>query len=381
MADNTTINTGVGGDVIRDKDRTGVKTQIVGLDINPSGSEVLGTGDATNGLDVDVTRVQGTVATSMATNTPDVTDRAARLVGVVTEPADTTTGPTAFTAAQPTAGTPVGGGTVSLARSAQSRQALFDLTGSAGGSSNYVFERSNDSGTTWKPIVAATIGLTTVTCTTSVSGTGYGLGFSQFIADITGATNVRLRCTVFTGGDTLAVKIINSPGSVIAGPGGFLPVMGSAGAGGAPVGSPLTTAVYDGTNIQYTRGNTTIGTQVGVTASNLVVSSTAAVSTGVTATLPAIASQFHYITRVELFQVSSTTAGAAGAPLTVTTTNLPGSLTWTRPTLVAGGGEAQMVAVFDSPLKSSVVNTATTIVAPVHTNIIWRINVYYYGAP
>jgi hypothetical protein len=64
VSDNTQLNTGTGGDTIRDKDRAGVKTQIVGLDINPSGSEVLGTGDATNGLDVDVTRVQGTVTTS-----------------------------------------------------------------------------------------------------------------------------------------------------------------------------------------------------------------------------------------------------------------------------------------------------------------------------
>jgi hypothetical protein len=61
VADNTTLNPATGGDVVRDKDRSGVKTPIVGLDLNPAGAEVLGTGDATNGLDVDVTRVQGTV--------------------------------------------------------------------------------------------------------------------------------------------------------------------------------------------------------------------------------------------------------------------------------------------------------------------------------
>jgi hypothetical protein len=61
VADNTALNPASGGDTIRDKDRTGVKTPIVGLDLNPAGAEVLGTGDATNGLDVDVTRVQGTV--------------------------------------------------------------------------------------------------------------------------------------------------------------------------------------------------------------------------------------------------------------------------------------------------------------------------------
>lgn len=42
MADNTVINTGTGGDSIRDKDRTGIKTQIVALDLNPaSASESL----------------------------------------------------------------------------------------------------------------------------------------------------------------------------------------------------------------------------------------------------------------------------------------------------------------------------------------------------
>lgn len=49
MADNTLLNSGTGGDTIRDKDRAGVKTQVVGLDINVGGSEVLGLGDATFG--------------------------------------------------------------------------------------------------------------------------------------------------------------------------------------------------------------------------------------------------------------------------------------------------------------------------------------------
>lgn len=45
MADNTATNTGSGGDTIRDKDRSGVKTQVVGLDIGIGGaSEVLMSG-------------------------------------------------------------------------------------------------------------------------------------------------------------------------------------------------------------------------------------------------------------------------------------------------------------------------------------------------
>ena len=46
MADNTTINAGSGGDVVRDKDRSGVKTQIVGLDVGIGGTEQLMTAAA-----------------------------------------------------------------------------------------------------------------------------------------------------------------------------------------------------------------------------------------------------------------------------------------------------------------------------------------------
>lgn len=47
MSDNTTLNTGTGGDTIRDKDRAGVKTQVAGLDMNVGGSsEVLMTAAA-----------------------------------------------------------------------------------------------------------------------------------------------------------------------------------------------------------------------------------------------------------------------------------------------------------------------------------------------
>lgn len=41
MADNSVINAGSGGDTIRDKDRSGVKTQIVGLDLGIGGTEAL----------------------------------------------------------------------------------------------------------------------------------------------------------------------------------------------------------------------------------------------------------------------------------------------------------------------------------------------------
>ena len=52
MADNTTLNTMTGGDVYRSKDRSSVKTSIVALDLDPSGSETLMAGKMPVGGDV-----------------------------------------------------------------------------------------------------------------------------------------------------------------------------------------------------------------------------------------------------------------------------------------------------------------------------------------
>ena len=78
MADNTTLNTGTGGDVIRDKDRAGVKTQIVALDLNPAGSETLmgGTmpvsGTVTANAGTGTMAVSGTVTANAGTGTMSV---------------------------------------------------------------------------------------------------------------------------------------------------------------------------------------------------------------------------------------------------------------------------------------------------------------------
>jgi hypothetical protein len=68
MADNTVINAGSGGDSIRDKDRAGVKTQIVGLDVGIGGTEALMS--ATNPApmyDPDMTTT-GTIAMASTAN-------------------------------------------------------------------------------------------------------------------------------------------------------------------------------------------------------------------------------------------------------------------------------------------------------------------------
>lgn len=113
------------------------------------------------------------------------------------------------------------------------------------------------------------------------------------------------------------------------------------------------------------------------------VTATAAAGTAITLTIPAPgAGLFHYITYLNVRRATNV-AEAAAAPLTITTTNLPGSPIWTVGTAVPLGGQVVDVDLqLSNPLKSSVANTATTIVAPdPGTNAIWRLNAgYYIGA-
>lgn len=70
MADNTLINPGSGGDTVRDKDRAGVKTQIVGLDVGiGTGTESLTQGYVPVSFFENVTYVCNTGAITGATAT------------------------------------------------------------------------------------------------------------------------------------------------------------------------------------------------------------------------------------------------------------------------------------------------------------------------
>lgn len=124
------------------------------------------------------------------------------------------------------------------------------------------------------------------------------------------------------------------------------------------------------------------GTQpVAQKAADLIQSVTGVAGALVTATLPAVASQFHYITLIEIVKYFTAANAASATPLVATTTNLPGSLAYTfgQP-LGTIGTIDKMVHNPNSPIKSSVANTPTTIVCPATVGIIWRINVYYYAA-
>lgn len=122
------------------------------------------------------------------------------------------------------------------------------------------------------------------------------------------------------------------------------------------------------------------GREQSLRCADLCVTGTAAVNTGLTITLPAVAGRFHYITHIEINKFYSV-IGVAGAPVVVTTTNLQGSPAFTFDQSAAGAGTMSSKQIAPvTPIRSAVMNTATTIVAPVQLQTIWRITVWYYVA-
>lgn len=116
-----------------------------------------------------------------------------------------------------------------------------------------------------------------------------------------------------------------------------------------------------------------------VTESTLMVTSTAAVNTVATATLPAISGQFHAITRIELVKLYNVVGVAAGAGVLVASTNLPGNPAWTTEQLASPAGTAMKVIdiTFAIPLRSLLAGVATTFTAPAQLQTIWRWNITY----
>ena len=106
---------------------------------------------------------------------------------------------------------------------------------------------------------------------------------------------------------------------------------------------------------------------------------TAAVSTAVTLTLPAVAGFRHYVDYISVIRSATAALTAAATPVVVTTTNLPGSPALTFGSDAAGIGiDKELKLDFGGAgLAASAVNTATTVVCPLYTGVIWRVNAAY----
>ncbi len=115
----------------------------------------------------------------------------------------------------------------------------------------------------------------------------------------------------------------------------------------------------------------------------LVVTSVGAAGAAVTLTIPAPGIGLRqYLTYLSINRFATALLTAGTAPVTVTTTNIPGSLAFSFPADAAAQGTIDRWREdFAYPLMSTTQNTATTIVCPATTNVIWRVTAGYYVAP
>ena len=110
---------------------------------------------------------------------------------------------------------------------------------------------------------------------------------------------------------------------------------------------------------------------------------TAALSTAATLTLASPGAGLrHYITGLRIERHAAATLVAGATPVLVTTTNLPGPLAFSIPVEAAAQGSVyEKVLDPVRAIMATAQNTATTIVAPLTTNVIWRISATFYVAP
>jgi len=195
------------------------------------------------------------------------------------------------------------------------------------------FEGSVD-GTNWNAINAVAASTSTPQSTTIVNG--------LFRLTPAGLLQVRAIMTAFTSGTaTLTMRASTGTGGVFANQ--IVPV--------TVISSPSST---------------------------LAVTATGLSGAAATLTLPAVVGQFHYITSLKLVLYSTAARVGAASPTLVTTTNLPGAIVFTFSTAGAIGATDTQDLSAVTPLKSSVVNTATTVVCPIAAGGIWRITATYF---
>jgi hypothetical protein len=111
---------------------------------------------------------------------------------------------------------------------------------------------------------------------------------------------------------------------------------------------------------------------------------TATSGTAATLTLAAPATGlFNYITFLEIVEWFTAANVALTTPTVITSTNITGSPAWSvdGQTGVVGKGNYYVYNYGHPGIKSTANATATTIVAPAVTGIIWRITAGFYVAP
>lgn len=189
-------------------------------------------------------------------------------------------------------------------------------------------------GTNWTLIPMRPVNQAAVLYVAAIAGTAAG----TWRGECTGYRQVRARVTAYTSGSATTAIAAN-------------------------LGAPDPTL-----NTMLTRS---IGTAVGASGA------------AVTLTLASPGAGLrHYLTYLSINRFATAVLTAAAAPVTVTTTNLPGSLAFSFAADAAALGTLDRWREdFALPIAASAQNTATTIVCPATTGVIWRVTAGFDVAP
>lgn len=311
---------------------------------DPTGSASVAPVDATLGLSVNVTNATSPLPSGAATSAHQVTGNNSLSV-IVTN----TTG-------------------VASATNQTTTNALLTTIAS----------NTTNSGT---PTVSGTVTANAGSGTFAVSATALPLptGASTSALQTSGNTSLSTIATNTTGSATAANQT-----------NGNQQVQGNVANAAADSGNPIKVgAVFNTTPPAYTngqRGDLQIDNDGSLYVSirdlafpsTLGVTATGASGAAVTATLPAVAGQLHLISFIEITKIFAAANAASATPLVVTSTNLPGNPAWSfgQPAGAIGVTDDRVFPLYPM-MESNVANTASTIVCPATTGIIWRVNVNY----
>jgi len=189
-------------------------------------------------------------------------------------------------------------------------------------------------GTNWTVIPVRPVNTAAVLYVVAVTGTAQGI----WMGSCAGFVRVRAIATAWTSGSAVTTIAANI----------------------APLDQLLVSRV-----------TTSIGTTVG----------TAGAALTLTLAAPGVGLR-HYVTYLAINRFATALLTSAATPVTVTTTNLPGTLAFTRPADAAPQGDLHTLREdFAYPIAAVAQNTATTIVCPATTNVLWRLTAGFYVAP
>jgi hypothetical protein len=122
-----------------------------------------------------------------------------------------------------------------------------------------------------------------------------------------------------------------------------------------------------------------INTAIEAKPSTLLVTATGAAGAAVTATLPAVAGLRHIVDFIRIVRSASVALTAGAVPTVVTTTNLPGALVATLGASadLQGVDRIEELNFGSTGSAATALGTATTVVCPATTGVIWRVIVAY----